>query len=35
MDTFSEMEGKHFKIVERAGSRRLMVFLAGTDKTDG
>ena len=29
MDTFSEMEGKHFKIVERAGSRRLMVFFGG------
>jgi len=31
----SSLEGKHFKIVERAGSKRLMVFLAGTDKTDG
>jgi len=31
----SSLEGKHFKIVERAGAKRLMVFLAGTDKTDG
>ncbi|UVL68192.1 alpha/beta hydrolase [Pseudomonas sp. B21-031] len=29
------LEGKHFKIVERPGSKQLMVFLAGTDKTDG
>lgn len=35
MHDFSAMEGKHFKIVECAASKRLMVFLAGTDKTDG
>jgi pimeloyl-ACP methyl ester carboxylesterase len=35
MHDFSTMEGKHFKIVECADSKRLMVFLAGTDKTDG
>lgn len=35
MREFSAMEGKHFKIVECAASKRLMVFLAGTDKTDG
>jgi pimeloyl-ACP methyl ester carboxylesterase len=35
MHEFSAMEGKHFKIVECADSKRLMVFLAGTDKTDG
>ncbi|HEN8707030.1 TPA: hypothetical protein U8209_003521 [Pseudomonas putida] len=31
----SLLEGRHFKVVERPGSKRLMVFLAGTDKTDG
>lgn len=31
----SSLDGKHFKVVERSGSKRLMVFLAGTDKTDG